>query len=202
MTAMSAIETLINNAISQGDNLDKITRKIYLVFPTHAFKDQYDLQLELLSEVSCYLDVPISSIHIVGSAKTGISFVKGTSFCPDKSDIDIAIVDHYLYFKKFEQSHKESNGWNTNSFNIQDNPEETKKQRKLFLDYLQKGIFRPEIMPNSTERAHWLNFFNRLSGKYSKYCNGITAWIYAGEHFLTFKQQSAVESFLSNKGKL
>lgn len=201
MAAASAIETLINKSISQGDSLDKVTRKIFLLFPTHAFNNEYDLQLELLSEISNFLDVPISSIHIVGSAKTGISFVKGTNFSPETSDIDIAIVDHYLFFKKFEHSYKESNGWQLNTFSVRGNPDKTKQRRSEFLDYLHKGIFRPEKMPNSSERADWINFFNLLSVKYANYCNGITAWVYAGEHFLTSKQQSAVEKFLSNKGE-
>lgn len=202
MTSTSEIEKLINKAISQGDSLDKVTRKIYLLFPTHAFNDQYDIQLELLTEISGYLDIPISSIHIVGSAKTGISFVKGTPFNSETSDIDIAIVDHYLFFKKFEHSHKASNGWRLDAFNVRDKPDKTKQQRAEFLDYLQKGIFRPEKMPNSAEKADWINFFNRLSNKYSSFCSGITAWVYAGEHFLTSKQQSAVERFLSNQGEV
>lgn len=200
MSQISEIEKLIDDSLSRGDSLDKVTRKIYLLFPTHAFKNQYDLQFNLLTDISNHFDVPISSIHIVGSAKTGISFVKGTIFSPDSSDIDIAIVDQSLFMKSFEYSFKVSKGWQLNAFSVRNKPEKTKERRAEFLDYLHKGIFRPEIMPYCKQRADWLNFFSRLDNNYSNFCNGISAWIYASEHFLTTKQVSAVQKFLSNKG--
>lgn len=192
------LNVLISKSIAQGDSLEKVTRKIFLLLPTYVFKEDYDLQLDLLTEVSEFLGIPISSIHIVGSAKTGISLVKGTAFSKVNSDIDIAIVDQYLFMKKFEYSFKESRGWNLGAFTIRGDVEKTKLRRQEFLDYLQKGIFRPEKMPNSKEKADWLNFFGRLTDKYSTHCNKITAWIYASEIFLTSKQQSAVDIHLSN----
>ena len=199
MSATSEIEQLISDSLSQGDSLDKITRKIYLLFPTHAFKNQYDLQLNLLTEISDHFEIPISCIHIVGSAKTGVSFIKGTPFSPENSDIDIAIVDQYLFHKSFEYSFKVSKGWQLNSFSVRSDSEMTKRRRSEFLDYFQKGIFRPEKMPNSKLRGDLLSFFGRLSSNYSSFCKEISVWIYASEHFLTAKQTSAVEKFLSNK---
>lgn len=192
------LQALISEAIIKGDSIEKITRKIFLLLPSHAFKNQFDLQLDLLTEVSEHLNVPISSVHIVGSAKTGVSLVKGTPFSKDNSDIDIAVVDPVLYMKKFEYSFKESNGWALNSFTVRSDVEKTKLRRQEFLDYLQKGIFRPDKMPNSSQRADWLNFFGRLTGKYANHCNKITAWVYASEIFLTSKQQSAVSIYLGN----
>ncbi len=197
-TDNSELEALISEAISKGDGIGKIARKIFLLLPTHAFREQYDLQLDLLTEVSEHLNVPISSVHIVGSAKTGVSLVKGTPFSTESSDIDIAIVDPYLFMKKFEYSFKESDGWTLNSFTVRNDAEKTKTRKQEFLDYLQKGIFRPEKMPNSKERADWLNFFGLLTDKYATHCNRITAWIYAGEVFLTSKQESAVSIYLGN----
>jgi len=63
MAAASAIKTLINNPLFQGGSLEKVKRMIFLLFPTHAFNNEYDLLFELLSEISNFLDVPKSLIH-------------------------------------------------------------------------------------------------------------------------------------------
>ncbi|PKO24870.1 MAG: hypothetical protein CVU35_07065 [Betaproteobacteria bacterium HGW-Betaproteobacteria-8] len=196
---MNRAEELIKKSASQGDSVDRIARKVYLMLPTHAFKDAYDIQLDLFSEISSFVDIPISSIHIIGSAKTGISLVKGTTFSSEKSDIDIAIVDPSLYTKKFEHSFQISNGWkNLSTFSA--NPVDAANKRKQFLDYLDRGVFCPNCMPHSPDRAEWLSFFGRLSDTYSHFCNGISAWIYASEYFLTYKQQSAIKKYLADKG--
>lgn len=196
---MNSAEELIKQSTINGDGIDRIARKVYLILPAHAFKDNYDTQLDLFSEVSLFLQIPISSIHIIGSAKTGFSLVKGTAFSQENSDIDIAIVDSSLYTKKLEQSFQISNGWKDLSTFAVD-PVDASRKRNQFLEYLNKGILRPEYMPHSEIRADWLSFFGRLSDTYSHFCNGVSGWIYASEYFLTYKQESAIKKYLADKG--
>lgn len=192
-------EDLIKSSASEGESIDRITRKVYLMLPTYAFDGAYDIQLDLFSEISTFLNIPISSIRIIGSAQTGISLINGTTFSAVTSDIDVAIVDHALYTKKFEQSFQISNGWkNLAAFGSK--PVEAANKRNHFVDLLNRGIFCPNYMPHSPDRADWLSFFGRLSDKYSNFCNGISAWIYASEYFLTYKQQTAIKKYLNDKG--
>jgi len=160
------------------------------------------LQLELYEEISEHLDVALSAINLIGSGHTDFSLIKGTDFSKENSDLDVAIVDSRLFLELFEQSFETTNGWNHTNLFPGDKPVKQQENRRQFLRYIGKGIIRPDLMPNSPERASWTNFFGKLAWKYQDFCNGISAGIYASETFMAAKQERAIEHYLATKGKV
>lgn len=187
----------IESAARAGYNSLSIARRVFFLFPTHAFSGAIERQFDLYQEVAAFFNVPFNSIHIVGSARTGVSLVHGTPFDSQNSDIDIALVDPTAYLKYTELAFVKSEGWrNRAAF-------PTKQgigTRDDFLSYLTRGMFRPDLMPTCKERGDWLSFFGRLSRKYADVCNGISACIYASAMFFEWKQKLAVDMFLANRG--
>ena len=188
---------LIVSSAAARTAIRTIARKVYFLSPSVAFSDNYDLQLALYDEICEFLKLPISAIRLVGSAHTGFSLVRGTPFDPEKSDLDIAIVDAGMYLQLFEEAFEQTRGWeDTSKFAGNFDALGRKNQ---FLRYLRKGVIRPDLMPSSPLKAEWTNFFGKLGDKYATFCRGITAGVYARESFMAAKQESAIKMFLENE---
>ena len=76
MTALKGIKS----GIEKGDNSQTIARKIFLSYTTEIFKDNPDAEFYIKNSISNAFDIPFSSIQIVGSGKTGLSFFKDKPF--------------------------------------------------------------------------------------------------------------------------
>src|SRR5438094_10293333 len=118
--------------LKQGLRNEVISRKIYTIYPAFAFEGDLDKQFEIYNAISNEFKVPITSIQMVGSAKTGYSYVKDKSFNKGESDLDIAIVDPFLFQKYSEIVIKETAGF-TDLSNFKDINQYSK--------YIMKGIF-------------------------------------------------------------
>ncbi|WP_395010222.1 hypothetical protein [Undibacterium sp.] len=192
---------LILNAAKADHAVTKIARQLYFLTSSYAFHKNHDTQLELYEKICVKFSLPLSAIRLVGSAHTGFSLVKGTNFDKSTSDLDIAIVDSGLYLQLFQMAFKETNAWSdTSKF-----PGIATKQianKDNFLKYLRKGVIRPDLLPSSPLKADWENFFGKLSDEYSAFCNQISAGVYATEHFMAAKQESALNIYLSNQGSI
>ncbi|MBN1379482.1 MAG: hypothetical protein JXA04_09630 [Gammaproteobacteria bacterium] len=171
----------------------EIVRKVYLTYPTKALIGSEEKQYEILNSISTFFEIPIISIHVVGSAKVGKSLHQNTDFIPGKSDLDVAIIDALLYVKYMELSFKISNGYSDKTkFPIQNGGQSTFEQ---YVYWLSKGIFRPNLMPFGPERAEWTSFFGKLSDKHSDLFGRISAGIYLSQTFFEYKQRSAIEGY-------
>lgn len=179
----------------------QIARQLYFLAPSFAFAGNQQLQLSLYERICDYLKLPLSAIRLVGSGHTGFSLVKDTPFDKGKSDLDIAIVDASLYLDFFELAFELTDGWRDVS-KFPGRPEQQREKKAEFLRYLRKGVIRPDLMPASPKKADWENFFGKLGDDYSNFCDGITAGIYARESFMAAKQESAIKTYLANKGIL
>lgn len=179
----------------------QIARQLYFLAPSFAFTSNQQLQLSLYERICDYLKLPLSAIRLVGSGHTGFSLVKDTPFDKNKSDLDIAIVDASLYLDFFELAFNITDGWRDVS-KFPGQPHQQREKKTEFLRYLRKGVIRPDLMPASPKKAEWDNFFGRLGDDYSDFCDGITAGIYARESFMAAKQESAIRTYLANKGIL
>lgn len=188
----------IEKSVEQGIPYNEIARKIYLTYPTKVFIGEEELQYEILKKICTHFDVPISSVQVVGSAKTGYSFHQGTRFEPCSSDLDIAIVDSSLFVKYANTVFKQTKGFsNRANFPIR----EGKSVFEQYKAYLSKGIFRPDLMPTGPIRASWNSFFGKLSTEYLHLFKSINAGIYMSEVSFEFKQRSSIKNYLENKGQ-
>lgn len=189
----------IDNGIAKKISHEETVRKVYLSYPAYAFKNNEDLKYEIYNEVSVFFDIPFTSVQLTGSSQIGRSIHKKRDFTVAISDLDIAIIDFSLFIKYMEVVSRVTNGYReANKF-----PFDTKNGgtlKKQYLDYLGKGIFRPDLMPNCKERSEILDFFGRLSTKHSTVFKNINAGIYLTEFFFEKKQRSVIEMHSKDKG--
>ncbi|WP_341708925.1 hypothetical protein [Halopseudomonas sp.] len=94
---------------------NEIVRKVYLAYPTKALIGDEERQYQILNDISCFFRVPIMSIQVAGSAKTGRSFHKQKDFDPGNSDLDIAIIDPGLFRRYMEAIFSVTKGYSDNT---------------------------------------------------------------------------------------
>lgn len=173
--------------------LNEIARKIFLSYPTAAFSGNEELEFEIMNSISMEFGVPISCVHVAGSAKTGKSFYKGTNFTPGVSDLDAAIIDTRLYTHFFEEIFSATRGYSQRQhFPIKHG----KITADEYLAYMQKGICRLDLLPYGPLRVRCEEFFNRLSNKHIAHFSKISGVIYATELFFESKQRTAIKNYL------
>lgn len=187
----------IRSGVDQGLSNEEICRKIYLTYPTYAFEGDFEMEFELLNRISYEFNLPITAVQIAGSAKTGYSYFKSTEFVKGSSDLDIAIIDPYLFQAYCEIVMQETRGLKDLSrFKRTADTD----NYKAYIKYIANGYFRPDLMPACEPRKEWFNFFNKLSQNYVNYFSDINAGIYFSELFFEYKQSENIDIF--KRGRL
>ena len=185
----------INASVEAGQSYVDIARKIFLVYPTKVFVGNEEQQYAITNKIARHFDVPLTSIQVAGSAKTGRSFFQKRDFVPGSSDLDIAIIDSRLFSKYMEIVYSETRGYTDKTrFSIRDN----RSTYDEYLTYITKGIFRPNLMPAGQEKANITNFFGLLSRNHTDLFKDINAAIYLSESFFESKQRSAIKNCITN----
>lgn len=175
---------------------NEIVRKVYLAYPTKALIGDEERQYLILNEISCFFNIPIMTIQVVGSAKTGRSFHKQKNFQPGDSDLDIAIIDYDLYRKYMEVIFSVTKGYSDKTGFPIINGKSTAEE---YISYLTKGIFRADLMPSCDARKQWNKFFGQLSRKHGDLFKSINAGIYMTQVFFENKQRSAIKNYVDTK---
>jgi hypothetical protein len=192
---MNHIQAIEAGAAS-GAPYHEIVRKVYLTYPTKAFVGFEDQQYEVLNEIAQYFNVPITAVQVTGSAKLGRSLHKQTDFVPGESDLDVAIIDAISFVWNLELGLRVSKGYsNRASFPLRHG----QSTQEMYIQYISKGIFRPDLMPNCPERAQLHNFFGLLSNKHTNIFGSISAAIYVSQACFESKQRSAVKIHIENR---
>ena len=192
---MNHIES-IELGLHEKNPYNEIIRKVFLTYPTYAFKNNEERQYAILNDISCHFNVPIMSVQVAGSAKTGRSFHKNRDFISGKSDLDIAIIDSDLFMHYMESVFTITKGYSAREKFPRKNSVSTIDE---YRSYLTRGIFRPDLMPTSNERANWHSFFGTLSTKNSDLFKSINAGIYMTQTFFESKQRSTIKEHINNK---
>lgn len=185
MKSIEGIKTgLINN-----DSHKAIARKIFLSYSTEIFRDNEDKEFYIKDNISKRFEIPFSSIEIVGSSKTGLSFFKDKKFEPGISDLDIAIISLPLYMKFTETVHKLTNGYaDLTIFSVFKGLSNAVR----FKGGLLNGYVNPFIMPSCDLKTQWLDFFNSLSNKHYDLFKNINGGVYSSEYFFETKQEECI----------
>ncbi|MGC4077844.1 MAG: hypothetical protein QM702_12625 [Rubrivivax sp.] len=174
----------------------EIARKIYLTYPTKVFIGHEEKQFVILDAIANFFDVPITSVQVAGSAKTGRSFHQRQDFRPGESDLDVAVIDNHLFTRYSEDAFRLSRGYSDHSvFPVR----EGASVHEEYTRYLARGVFRPDLMPTGPSRARVNNFFGRLSTRHSDLFSSITGAIYMSQVFFENKQRSAIKSYVDTK---
>lgn len=178
---------------SSGD----MAKKLYLSFPTDVFRNAAEVEFEIINRVANQYRVPISSVHIIGSAKTGFSLIKGTQFKPSISDLDLAIVDSNCFKDIWEEAHLISNGFSADRF--QDPVVRGERNvgigQERFLSYIQRGIIAPEFLPTGRLRSEILQNNQRIGSNYTRLFGKISVFFYLSEFFFKIKLQETINKY-------
>ncbi|OCR23044.1 hypothetical protein AFK24_21185 [Pseudomonas syringae] len=171
----------------------EIARKLYLSYPTHAFVGAEEEQYRIFNAISMFFNIPITSVQVAGSAKTGHSFHKGTCFTAGISDLDIAIIDSGLFIKYMELVCATTRNYTDLTRFPSRRGVSTSD---TYLDYLSRGIFRPDLMPSGNKRAEVNDFFGQLSALHGSLFSTINVAFYLSHSFFEKKQRSTIKLFL------
>lgn len=188
-------ENAIRLGIKKGLGNELIGRKIFITYPTFAFTEMLEAEFDILNSISDYFQIPITSIQVVGSSKTGYSYHKSTIFVKGTSDLDIAIIDPGLYQKYCEIVAQVTKGFaDLSKFKRTSDV----NNYLSYCKYLAKGIFRPDLMPTCEAKKNWFNFFNKLSNNYVDDFSDINAGIYFSQKFFEQKQAETIDFIRRN----
>lgn len=192
----------IQKGIEKGYRNEIISRKIYISFPTNAFIENPEDEFEINNAIASFFKIPIYSVHVAGSGKTGYSYYKTREFIKGESDLDIAVIDPALFQRYTEKVFRKTNGLlNQSEFG---RTREGVSHYKIYRSSILKGIFRPDAMPTMPERKEWFKFFNKLSKQYIHLFKDINCGIYFSQVYFEFKQSNNVDFYkdLKQYGKI
>jgi hypothetical protein len=159
-----------------------IAREIYLSYPTFSFADSPEKEFAIRNSISKQFEVDFLSVQFGGSAKTGESYHKLSSFEFGKSDLDAAIISQHLFLKYLELTCEI-----TDSFSDLTSFDPDAAKIAMFKKYVLRGIFIPELMPNCDVRLEWNSFFNNLSQGNLDLFDNINCWIYSSQKLFEIK---------------
>lgn len=166
----------------------EIAEKIYLIYNSYVFRGKEDLQYVIYKLISEHFKIPITSIQLCGSGKTGYSYYKSKKFDAISSDLDIAIISSSLFNFYLEKTLLDSEGLQNTYFIKRDN-------KKSYMSYLSKGWLRPDFMPDIPLKTDWFTFFGSLSNKYTMHFAKINAGIFLSEMMFNYQQKSIVDFY-------
>jgi len=87
----------IGDAIDRGDSSEIIIRRLFCFNRSPILSRNPVAGFKIINDVSEHFGIPFRRIYITGSVQTGYSYFKERDFDPDKSDLDLAIVDARLF---------------------------------------------------------------------------------------------------------
>lgn len=187
-------EELINQVRLKRNQLD-IIKHLYLIRPTCSFHENYDKADDILTEVSNFFKISISSIVVCGSAKLGFSLAKGTNFTPGSSDLDLAIIDAHIFSVYFDAILEETRNYSRGDLFIGNN-------LTLYKKFVTKGMINPKYMPDIKIKRDLINFSQELSIKYRSLFESVSICFYLTEKSFQNKQISGLTTWLNDKPDL
>lgn len=139
---------------------------------------------EFRRKIALRFGVNNHEVFIVGSAKLGFSYTKGTSFSLE-SDVDVVIVNEVLfddYQKKIADYQYQIDKF-LKSITVGE-----AQQYDKFLKYFIKGWMRPDLLPNSFDikdlREDWFKYYNSISNNKSEVGNyKVTGGLFKSMHY-------------------
>lgn len=182
----------LNEMLESGKDNKDIIKQLYLIRPTCAFSENYEIAEKILSEIADYFNIFISDILVCGSAKLGFSLYKNSDFNPRQSDLDLAIINPIIFTKIFDNILQETRNYSRK--NLFKNMETHDK----YLAMVQKGMINPAYMPNIPKSRELRNFFSEISKKYSDSFDGVSVCFYLSETAFQSKQYSALNKWKSD----
>ena len=180
---------IVQQAKRKSHSHAKIARRLFTYERPYTLSDDAnaDRAFDLFSSVADYFRVPFPSVRAVGSGQLGCSGHKARDFIPKTSDLDLAIVDSAMFSQYCLHATIATKDYS----DLTKFPDSATYQG--FVQYLAKGIFRPDLMPLCPNRKLWFDFFQQISAKFTDMYSSINCGVYLSEEVFERKQSYDVE---------
>jgi len=171
-------------------------RKIFFHGVPAVFQNDSDKYFEFRQLIANKFNVNFSEVMIVGSAKLGFSWIKGTRFTYE-SDVDVVIINENLFeeYMYIICDYQYSLDRNRRLIDLSE-----KRTYNSFLEYIAKGWMRPDKLPYSFQvdvlKSDWFEFFRSISNNKSNIGNyGVKAGLYKNYYYLEHYYINAIENY-------
>jgi len=180
----------MRQSVSSGMASDVVAMRLLILSPTVAFDGLEEREFEIIERISQFFGVSIRSVHACGSAKLGFSPRRGSEFVFGESDFDVSIIDPDCFTWYVGEVIRETRQYqDRSSF-------ESTARYKSFVEYLAKGMFRPDFMPNIPAKMKWMQFFDEISRLNQDLFQKVTATIYLSDSAFGIKQAKSIDDFV------
>jgi len=195
--AKTRLDACISECLKREVEDRDIARRLFLHDLPDVFRGSPHEGFSLFNEISIKFDVPFSCIKATGSAQVGYSYFSQRDFVAGDSDLDAAIISPHLFQRYSEVCYGLTDRYRDRTRFRGSGQLAGEEQYVAFLDYLAKGYFRPDLMPDCSYKTSWRDFFNRLTDRYFKIFKfkTITAGIYFSEYFFEHKQATLMQEY-------
>lgn len=154
----------------------------------YVHRDFRDHLFDIYDEVSRALHVPARAVMLTGSAFTGRSFAKGRPFAVGESDLDLAVIDRDLFRELLLCSARATKYFRDQTSFLPHGSRPASEVYKSFRSYaFNRGIVRPDLMPDCDARNNLLNVSSDLSNKYIAIFSKISISVYGDEEYFIAK---------------
>lgn len=182
-------------AKEHSDPLD-LTRRIFLEEPSRSDKPKRDSEYRIKSDLARVFMVEYHDIFFCGSAHLGISPVKGSTFTPGISDLDIAIISPVAFSAAFEDLASSSRSFtNETAFVGRSSREIQLIKQRLW----KRGSIHLDDLPPSPWSRSKLKELRNLSEQHRSQFSSISAAFYLSDYFYCWKQKSAIDTLTAIK---
>ncbi|MCR9240564.1 MAG: hypothetical protein NXH87_04215 [Rhodobiaceae bacterium] len=179
------------------EKVDVTAGKLFLSRMPNAFDGRLTELHTLRQKVAKKFRLNIRDVLFCGSGHLGYSLVKDKEFSPDRSDLDLAIVNSRLFYELLEVAAKVSNGYSNRSMFPRVYGEDGSK---YFVESAaRKGMIHPDYLPTCQTKVEWRDFFREVSNDFQNSFQSVSGVVYASEFFFVQKQTSAVAKKAINR---
>lgn len=180
--------------------LQDVCRKFVLHGTPYVFSGRENEFYEFRKRIANKFNISFHEVYITGSAKLGISPLKGTEFSYD-SDVDVALVSSILFDEVMETIRDYQMSLRAYRRSITEAELRTYHQ---FLEYVAIGWIRPDKLPVSFQvkdlKDSWFKFFESISNGQSEVGNyKVSAGIFKTYRHL---EMYTVEGLMSFRKKI
>lgn len=175
------------------NNTKEISTKLYLIRPSFILLEENldNVLYDIYKEISEKFNIPMSNIRITGSAHLGFSLKDDHDFTTE-SDLDIAIIDCYLFNKFLSNILNETKNYARNdSFFKNDKYDNLSSYKKNIC----MGKIHPLYFPTGEIKREWNSFFDSITRKHNEYFSKITACIFLSEECFRLSQENSLNKF-------
>jgi len=176
-------------------NPEERARRIYFGEKTFALRDNEGAEFDIKSRIADYFKCDYRNVVFCGSAHLGFSPSKDTNFSPSNSDLDVAIIDGYLFHEVWKNLVEYSRAFSDLTVFGSD-PGAIQRASDLREMLSKRGVIHLHNLPFKGFFLADRHFLDDVSKRYASLFEKISVSFYISEYAFAWKQNSAIQDML------